>query len=473
MMLPMAGSGAPRRPLRSWVRLIMAMVVVVALLTATACVIDGRPVRDESPPTAELDLPTAAELGLPQQSLLADPMRRQPVPGWTISAAELGLDSKAQIRYSPIGNIGDRAMFLAMTAQDWSVIGIDVGSGKRLFEPVRLGRHESAEAMLASACYLNGPGMVLCLRDPTGTESVAHVWVIDTATGKLLYDGPTDLRIPPNKHHPTVHQLGDYLVATVADHGVHGIGRRADLTWHVPGDGLLSFPDDDDLDVAPPALAVQSRMREPDVVFSLSDGKVLTPSVPTGEEVGRAFVYPGGFAYELQRDPFTGTGIAFFDNEGRQQGRLDGEAHLLTGSEVTPMAQTDSADRVLTVAGKPLLELPKSKLMPSTRLAGTTLLVSTDEDHRIWQQFDLRTGSEGATCDSEELWYVYIGTSGDVVITRGGRTLGLAQAIDLTTCEILWTIPGSTDSEAKDIWRVNTTLVLRVNNELSSLVPPA
>jgi hypothetical protein len=125
------------------------------------------------------------------------------------------------------------------------------------------------------------------------------------------------------------------------------------------------------------------------------------------------------------------------------------------------------------MAGKPLLELSQPKLMPSTRLAGTTLLVSTDEDHRTWRQFDLRTGDEGKTCDNEPLWYSYIGSSGDVVLTSGGRnTKALTQGMDLTTCEILWTIPGATTDEAKDIWRVNTTLVLRVNNELSSLVPP-
>lgn len=442
-----------------------AALVVLVLLTATGCVVDGRPVRNE--------LPTAAELGLPQQSLFAMPMRRQPVAGWRIGAAALGLDSNAHIRYSTIRNVGDRAIFLAMTTQDWSVIGIDVASGQRLFDPVRLGRHESAEGMLASSCFANGPKMVVCLRGGAEPDAPTHAWVIDTDTGGLLYDGPTNLNQSVPKADPAVQQIGDYLVASVDNQGVYGVGPRAELTWHVPGTGLVSFPDDDDPDVPAPAVAVQSRLREPDVVFSVADGKVLTPTVPDGEQIRSAAVYSGGFAYELHDDSFTDTGIAFFDDDGHQQGRLDGEAQLRSGSQVIPIAQTDTADRVLTVAGEPLLDLPKSTLMPYTRLAGTTLLVSTDEDQRMWRQFDLRTGEEGRTCDNEALSYSYIGSSGDVVVTGGGRsTDALAQGMDLTTCEILWTIPGSTTDDAKDIWRVNTTLVLRVNNELSSLVPP-
>lgn len=433
------------------------------LLMTTGCVVDGEPVRDE--------LPTAAELGLPHQSQLAMPMRRQPVRGWRIGAATLGLDAKAQIRYSPIRNIGDRAIFLAMTVRDWWVTGIDVSNGHKLFEPIKLGRHESADDMLASACFANGPKMVICLRGDRDPDAPTHAWVIDTDTGGLLYDGPTDLNWFMPKEDPNVRQLGDYLVATVDDQGVYGVGPHADLTWHVPGTGFVDFPKDDANDVPAPVLAVASRLREPDAVFSLADGKVLTPTVPAGEEARRAAVYPDGFAYQRTRN-YKDTGITFFDSAGSEQGQFDGAAELLSGSEIIPVARTADADRVLTMAGKPLLELSQPKLMPYTRLAGTTLLVSTDEDRRMWRQFDLRTGEEGKTCDNEALWYSYIGSSGDVVVMGGGRTLALAQAMDLTTCETLWTMPGSTDNEAKDLWRVNTTLVLRVNNELMSLVPP-
>jgi len=471
MTVPPNGSGASRRPLGSWLRRVAALLVVAAVLTAPGCVVDGRPVLEGSSTASPTDLPTAVELGLPEQSLLAMPMRRQPVRGWTVSAADLGLETEARIRFSRIGNVGDRATFLAISSWEWWVVGIELSNGDSLFEPVWLGRHGSPEALLASECYTNGPTMIVCLRDEAQGEFAAHAWVIDTATGQVLHDGPTDLRRSAHENQPVVDQVGDYLVATVKDRGVYGIGPRAELTWRVPGTGSLPPHRQDDRDVPAPVVAVQSRHREPDVVFSLADGRVLNPTVPTGEEVHRATAYPGGFAYELQRDYFAGAGIAFFDNEGRERGRLDDEAHLLTGSDVMPLAQTASDDRVLTITGKPLLELPKSVLMPYTRLAGTTLLVSTDEERRLWRQFDLRTGSEGPTCDREELWYAYTATSGDVVIVRTDESP--AQALDLATCETLWTMPGSTTTEAKEVWRVNTTLVLRVNDKLSSLVAPS
>ena len=147
MTLPPNRSDTSRRPLRSWFRSTAAVRVVVALLTATGCVVDGRPIRDDVP----ANLPTAAELGLPHQSLLAMPMRRQPVRGWTLSASDLRLDAGVGIRFSPIGNVGDRAIFLAVSSLEWWVIGVDLGTGDSLFEPVSLGRHGSAEASMTAA----------------------------------------------------------------------------------------------------------------------------------------------------------------------------------------------------------------------------------------------------------------------------------------------------------------------------------
>ncbi|BBY27276.1 hypothetical protein [Mycolicibacterium sediminis] len=92
---------------------------------------DDRLCRRRAPGRNEL--PTAAVLGLPQQSLFALPMRRQPLPGWRIGAAALGLDSNAHIRYSTIRNAGDRAAFLAMTTLDWFVNGqIEVSAGGQI-----------------------------------------------------------------------------------------------------------------------------------------------------------------------------------------------------------------------------------------------------------------------------------------------------------------------------------------------------
>jgi hypothetical protein len=39
---------------------------------------------------------------------------------------------------------------------------------------------------------------------------------------------------------------------------------------------------------------------------------------------------------------------------------------------------------------------------------------------------------------------------------------------DLATCDKLWSIPSS----VQDVWRVNTTLIERINDEMFSLVAP-
>lgn len=464
MTVPGRRSGAPWR-----VRCARISILLAVLLTTTACTTQGHPVRGDSPAATPTNLPTAAELGLPEQFLLPS-MRRKPVPGWTVSASDLGLPTTDPVRYSPIGNTGDRATFQVMTTARWWVIGIDVSDGTNLFEPVSLGEHRSAESLLASSCYPNGPTMVVCLRgEGSFVDAPEHAWVIETHSGALLYDGPTELRQAPNTVGAAARRFGDYLVATIEDRGVFGVGPRAELTWHVPGSGHVSSPPDSD--VAASSLAVQSGYGEPDVVFSVADGSVRTPPVPAETRLRRAVTYPGGFAYELLRGQLASAGITFYDNDGHPRGHFDGDARLLSGSADLPVARTTTADHVLTLSGRPLLEWPDPRLMPYTRLIGTTLLMSTDEDQRYWQQFDLRTGAEGDTCDSREISYAYIGASPDAVVVS--TSTSPLRAIDLSTCETLWEWKKATDNEYRDAWRVNTTLVLRFNNELSSLVAPA
>ena len=464
-------SGLPRRIRGRRVRAATAALLVIALPAITGCVTDGRPVRGEPPPaTSNKSGQSATELGLPEQFLLDIPLRRKPVPGWTHNAVDLGMRSGAGIRYSPIGNDENRGIFLANSAREWWVFGVDVADGSRLFEPVWLGPHDDAEAIMASACFLNGPTMAVCLRDDADAQRRNHAWVIDTRTGRLVYDGATGLTWKRDVGDPYVERVGQYLVATVNGVGVYGVGQQAELTWHVPGTGSMTFPLDDELDVAAPVVAVQSRLRGPDVVFSLTDGAVVTPQLAPGESVQRAVAYPGGFAAELRSGSSATVGIAFFDNDGRARSRVVGAAQLRSGSDILPVIQTDTDDRVLTIAGKPLLELSKSVLYPRTRLAGTTLLISTDEERRTWRQFELGTGHEGAVCDREELGYGYIGSGEDVVVTSGSRSP--AEGVDLATCETLWALPGSTRTSTTEVWRVHTTLVHRVGDRLSALVAP-
>lgn len=159
--------------------------------------------------------------------------------------------------------------------------------------------------------------------------------------------------------------------------------------------------------------------------------------------------------------------MAFFDDSGKLLSSPDLVGTLRIGSLDLPMVEAESTDVVLTIDGRQLLEIPKSPLMPYARLIGTTLFVTTDERQRRWQQYDLRTGASGKTCEIEDLGFSYIASDGAVAIAIGRRTP--AQAHDLTTCDKLWSLPAS----IQDVWKVNTTLIQRTNDELFSLVAPA
>jgi hypothetical protein len=316
--------------------------------------------------------------------------------------------------------------------------------------------------------------MVLCVREDRDASKPARAWVVDTERGAMIFDGPTELRIPPTPNHPEVEQVGNYAVATVNGEGAHGVGPHAELTWFVPGDGTLGPVEDWDRDTEPQPLAVQGGgdASTTDVVFSVADGKVVKPEVPQGWRFGRAIAYPGGFGYEYSAtgDYFSDQ-VAFFDDFGRELSRPNFKGTLRTGSRDLPMVQTPSNDVVLTLDGRTLLELPKSTLMPYARLIEERLVIASDDEQRSWQQYDLRSGASGKTCQIESLGYSYIGSDGEVAVLSGDDTP--AQGYDLVTCDKLWSLQGSTQSKAKDVWKVNTTLIQRTNDELFSLVAPA
>jgi hypothetical protein len=174
-------------------------------------------------------------------------------------------------------------------------------------------------------------------------------------------------------------------------------------------------------------------------------------------------VYPGGFGYEYSvTGDDSSTWVEFFDESGKQSSRPNFKGNLMTGSRDIPMVAAESSDVVLTFDGRKLLELPKSTAMPSTRLIGERLFVAGDADEKSWRQYDLRTGASGKTCDIEGLGSYYIASDGEAAVLHSDDTL--AAGFDLATCDKLWSIPSS----VQDVWRVNTTLVERINDELFS-----
>ena len=146
--------------------------------------------------------------------------------------------------------------------------------------------------------------------------------------------------------------------------------------------------------------------------------------------------------------------------------RMNGTSGI--GSLDVPLVRTQTRDVFFNLDGQQLLDIPAAERMPYARLIGERLFVTTDESMKSWQQYDLRAGTGGKTCETEDLAFSYIASDGTVAIVVGRRSP--AQAFDLATCKPLWSIPGSTQGEAKDVWKVNTTLIQRTNDELFSLV---
>jgi hypothetical protein len=444
---------ASHRSQRRWWLIGLVVVVVIATVAAGLFIVGGR--KQEAQPQASLP-------GLPEQMLLSSPMKRPPLPGWKINSTQLGLPPGAVVK--PLRNVGDRGYFLGITGNGWWLVGIDVATGRRLFAPVPLGTAENA---LGIDCFANGPTDVLCIRDERDPNQQARTWIVDTQTGNSIFDAVTDLRMRPAENHPHLIQVGNYVVAEVARSGVHGVGRQAELTWFVPGDGVLKQTEAWSRDVAPQMLAVQGGAGWGDVVFSVSDGKLVKPSLPASQQLGRAIVYPNGFGYEYT-GPDKSDRVSFFDNSGRVLSRPELNGTLLTGSLDVPMIETESKDVVMALDGRNLLEVPKSELTPYVRRIGTKLFIATDERQNRWQQYDLRTGSSDKTCELD-LGFGYIGSDGVVAIIADGSS---ADAIDLTTCAPLWALPHETRETAIEVWKVNTTLIQRTNDELFSLVAP-
>jgi hypothetical protein len=135
------------------------------------------------------------------------------------------------------------------------------------------------------------------------------------------------------------------------------------------------------------------------------------------------------------------------------------------------MIRTKTSRIVQTLNGQQLLQQVPSIPAVEARLIGSRFYLAADADHRLWQQFDLTTGARGKTCEGNSLGFNYIGSDGEVAVVLGGD--GPAQGIDLATCEVLWSISASAPDEAKEVWKVHTTLIQRTNDRLFSLVAPS
>lgn len=408
--------------------------------------------------------PGAAPPELPSQALLTSSMRNQPVPGWTASVADLELPARSVLK--PIGAIGNRVVVVAISREGRWLLGFDVDDGERTFGPVPL---DTASDAASFDCYVNGPPRVLCVGQAEDPGVPATAWVVDTATGTVIHQGKTEVKIVGAQVRPHLEQVGDRVVATLEGKGVYGVGSQGELTWFVPGDGILSaqfaFWDHD---TPSSVLAVQGGPAA-EVVFSTADGNVVTPSLPQDARARRAVVYPEGLGVEYSVGP--GQDFAmFFDNSGHPRSGPIEAGQLENRSLDIPIVTTKSMYRAFTLDGRQLLEIPRTDSSPNARLIGSQFFIADDQLNRQWQHFDLSTGHVGKTCENRNLGIDYIGSDGEVAVTRGEGIL--VQGVDLATCETLWSIAGARSDEVTEIWKVGSTLIQRTDDRIFSLVAP-
>lgn len=470
------GSGSDMQPRRHRRWTLLTAVAAVVLVVATGLYVVHRIRTEDDDDNRRASLPT--------QNLLSSSMRVQPVPGWRASAAGLGLPDgsiiaaadRAQTAFA--GSLGDRGYFVAggsgTASPQWWLIGFDVRDGHRLFAPVQL-----STTAKQPECFLNGPTTLLCLYDDAQT---ATAWVIDAQTGSVSFTGPTELRLrPPTRN---VKQVGIFAIAETDDEGVYGVGPKADTTWFVPGDGAVSTTLIPNVDAGPQTLAAQTTAGQrsaTQVVFSLADGAVITPELDENARTLRAVVYPGGFAVELTghrngSSTATPDGIAFFNESGKRVGGMETAGELAINSPSLPIIVSSPESTVFTADGRAIAQIPDFDVRSGARVVGTQLFIDESDSPSFprWQQFDLLTSEKGKACEVDMGWR-YLGTDGSVGVFRVlNPDAGLAaKAVNLTTCETVWTLPAEVRSSATVV-RVNNTLVQLSDDgtELFSLIAP-
>ncbi|MFN3003997.1 hypothetical protein [Mycolicibacterium wolinskyi] len=378
-----------------------------------------------------------------------------------------------------VGSVDNHGYFLATNPgqphrQLW-LVGLDIHTGEPLFSPVTIDSGSNTPK-----CFLNGPESVLCVADEVrGDEVQSKAWVIDTRTGKVLFNGPTQLHTTPGSG-VRVDQVGIYAVAEMLGQGIFGIGPQAETTWLVPGTTKVSTsPRTADADHAPLAIAEDSADgTDQVVVFSLIDGKVITPDIDDGLVPQAAVVYPGGFAIKAvaENSMSVSDAVMFFDETGNRLHETHISGPLSVLSSTPPVVESSPSYSVFGANGTELIQLPDG-LGSDALLIGHRLYVpeSTWEGSskvRRWRQFDLTTGKGGVACRPN--MSQYIGNDGSVGVfeTSANEVTGASTfAMDLASCEKLWATPVNAESFHR-LWRINDTLVELSDDakELHSLV---
>jgi hypothetical protein len=452
----------------------LAVVLVAQLVIAVVTVVTW------PRPHGETDSDTAASGPL----LMGFPLDRMPVPGWRLTAADIGLPADASVG-QPIAAIGDHAYFVTgcencAAPRGW-LYGIDLKTGARLFNPLLLdGFHYDS---WFHDCHQNGPSVAVCLDNAVPQDGkTGRVWVLDLARGTVTYSGKTDMwqhNVPGPG--PQLQTVGNprgqtRLVASVAGKGVYGVGARAELTWFVPGSGHLVAPVLAPDDGSAVTLATQIPTADDPKyrVFSLKDGTEKTPTPPPGTTLKRAIVYTGGFAYQYEAG--NTVGVLFYDPAGHLLARRELKGYNLMEATAVPIVLDQPVFRVYAPDGREAATLPAAfayHTAPMFWSMGNDLYLRSEENLTMlqgWQQFNLGTGRPGSTCHRQVDLTSYRGSDGRIVLLDDQENQPVAvAAVDVASCQTLWRImqPG-----ANRIEQLGAALVDVSPGELVSLRAP-
>lgn len=161
-----------------------------------------------------------------------------------------------------------------------------------------------------------------------------------------------------------------------------------------------------------------------------------------------------------------------FDDSARETAEIAGDHVAGTTANLTAVFDGDRW-QVFTPNGARLLDLPREQA-GGIQLIGPALWIGrNDGSAHESQPYNLQTGDPGKPCAIN--FDGYLGNDGSVVVraSRNPKSDDLAQAYDLSTCQMVWSIPRPTGSLGRLV-RSDDTLVRLSDDaaELTSLVAP-
>lgn len=458
---PTGASSRPAGSGRRW-RLIGLVLVVVLVVAVGGVVRHWWGTRDEPGTGGSGAAAMEAPIGTSTDRLIAFALSRQPVSGWQVSSADIGLPPQVRVG-NMFATIGDTAYFVTSTGcrtddscdgiKGW-VYGLNVKTGKKVRGPIELDGFWGT----SDQCHTNGPSMAMCVTQQCDGGNCARGlrelgWVIDLERGEITFSGEPEVHAGAINHpeQPYLRVIGSSgdetrLVAAVQGKGIYGVGPHLEPTWFLPGSGDVPQVKAIEVsDAAPPTVSLQMPNRDAGQglrVFTAA-GKDVTPTPPDGFELGRnAQVYPGGFAVEYVKGSQFG-GVSLFDTDGKQIKQLP-EARALLPADAMPVVQTGGQVQVFTAAGKSVMTAVAGDRY---RSIGTTLYAMVGYGH--WQSMNLLTRQRGPTCDLE-MGLNYVGSDGSTIVWHD-TTNKVFAAVDTATCQTQWTIEDhwATDAQTR------------------------